>query len=154
MQKPQWVATSGSLKTGEAGIYTLLDFIEMTLSIFENNRQKCIIVAVSRDMYCIHGIEERCIKTFIKLNNINERKKFEDLTDWKLTKTIFQSNLYKCLFLICSFKLRGFLNGSFDLCQVSRQVELLNGQFKGGWRSWRLLFPQKKWVLCNDSCHW
>ena len=28
-------------------------------------------------MYCIYGILERCIKNFIKLDEINERKKFE-----------------------------------------------------------------------------
>ena len=91
-------------------------------------------MVVSRDMYCIYGIQELFFKTFIKLTQMNERKKFENLTDLKLTKTIFQSNLYKCLFLIFSFKPRGFLNGSFDFCQVSGGVELLNGQFKGGRR--------------------
>ena len=71
---------SGSLKIGEAAIYTILDLVEMTLSDFQNNRQKYIIMAVGRDMYCIIGILERCFEMFIKLNQINERKTSEDLT--------------------------------------------------------------------------
>ena len=58
------------------------------------------------------------------------------------------------MFLILGFKMRCLLNGSFNFCQVSRQVELLNGKFEGERRCWRVLFPQKKWVLCNDSCSW
>ena len=35
------------------------------------------MMAVSRDMYCIYGILERSFETFIRLKQINERKKFE-----------------------------------------------------------------------------
>ena len=49
--------------------------------LFFENRQKCIIMAVSRDMYCIYGILEGFFKTFIKLNQINERKK---LKTWQI----------------------------------------------------------------------
>ena len=48
---------------------------------FENNRQKCIIMAVCRDMYCMYGILERFCKTFIKLNQINERI---NLKNWQI----------------------------------------------------------------------
>ena len=40
-----------------------------------------MIMAVSRDMYYIYGILERCFEIFIKLKQINESKKSEDLTD-------------------------------------------------------------------------
>ena len=77
-------------------------------------------MAIGRDINCIYGILERCFEMFIKLNQINERKTSEDLTVSKLTKMIVQGNAYKCLFFIFGFKPRGFLDGSFDFCQVSR----------------------------------
>ena len=41
---------------------------------FKNKRQKCIIIVVSRDMYYMYAILERCFGNFIELNQINERK--------------------------------------------------------------------------------
>jgi len=77
-------------------------------------------MVVSQDMYYKYKILERCFKIFIKLNQMNERKTLEDLKVKKLTKTIFQSNFYKCMFLILSSKMKCLLNGSFDFFQVSR----------------------------------
>ena len=75
-------------------------------------------MVVSREMYYIYEILERYFEFFIKLNKINERKMVEDLWSYKLTKRIFQSNFYKCMFLIFGCKMRCLLNGSFNFSQV------------------------------------
>ena len=84
-------------------------------------------MVVSRVIYYMYGIVKRCFGKVIKLNQINERKTFNDLGDKKLTKTIFQGNLYKWMLLIPGFTMRCLPNGSINFVQVSRCVELLNG---------------------------
>ena len=67
-----------------------------------------------------YKILERCFEIFIKLNQMNEKKTFEGIEVYRLTKTVFKSNLYKCMFLILGFEMRCLFNGNVNFFPVSR----------------------------------
>ena len=50
--------------------YTILEFVlfKWHSFFFENNREKCIVIVASWDMYYICEILKRCFEMFIKLN--------------------------------------------------------------------------------------